>query len=93
MQNDDEEFAPDNVTFAPRDVTPVDFSPRTGVQGLGYRGLDPGLALQGRGAAEHVDLFRPESEARSRLFGESRRGSRRSGVAGQVGLLPWGAGL
>uniref|UniRef100_A0A1A8D5F1 G patch domain containing 1 n=1 Tax=Nothobranchius kadleci TaxID=1051664 RepID=A0A1A8D5F1_NOTKA len=79
-----EEFAPDNVTFAPKDVTPVDFSPRLGVQGLGYRGLDPGLALLGRGADEHIDLFRPQSESRSRLFGDARSSVRRGGVAGQA---------
>lgn len=83
----DEEFAPEDVTFAPKDVTPVDFSPKVGVQGLGYRGLDPSLALLGRGAAEHIDLFRPESETRSQLFGDAQRGSRRPGVAGQVGFV------
>ncbi|XP_070759386.1 G patch domain-containing protein 1 [Enoplosus armatus] len=82
--NDDEEFAPENVTFAPKDVTPVDFNPRLGVQGLGYRGLDPGLALQGRGAPEHINLFKPQSETRSRLFGDAQRGLRRGGVAGQA---------
>lgn len=87
QNDDDEEFAPENVTFAPKDVTPVDFSPKVGVQGLGYRGLDPGLALLGRGAAEHLDLFRPESETRSRLFGGTQKGSRRAGVAGQVGSV------
>ncbi|XP_059214051.1 G patch domain-containing protein 1 isoform X2 [Centropristis striata] len=81
---DDDEFAPEDVTFAPKDVTPVDFSPRLGVQGLGYRGLDPGLALQGRGAPEHINLFKPQSEARSRLFGDTGRGTRRGGVAGQA---------
>ncbi|XP_053188955.1 G patch domain-containing protein 1, partial [Scomber japonicus] len=80
-EEDDEEFAPENVTFAPKDVTPVDFTPRLGVQGLGYRGLDPGLALQGRGGPEHIDLFDPDS--RNRLLGD-RRGSRRGGVAGQA---------
>ncbi|XP_073321200.1 G patch domain-containing protein 1 isoform X2 [Pagrus major] len=83
-EDDDEEFAPENVTFAPKDVTPVDFTPKVGVQGLGYRGLDPGLALLGRGAAEHIDLFRPQSETRSRLFGDTRGGARRGGVAGQA---------
>ncbi|XP_041648562.1 G patch domain-containing protein 1 [Cheilinus undulatus] len=82
--DDDEEFAPENVTFAPKDVTPVDFNPKVGVQGLGYRGLDPGLALLGRGSAEHIDLFSPYSEKRSRLIGEAQRGSRRGGVAGQA---------
>ncbi|TKS65733.1 G patch domain-containing protein 1 [Collichthys lucidus] len=81
--DDDEEFAPDNVTFAPKDVTPVDFTPKVGVQGLGYRGLDPGLALLGRGGSEHIDLFRPKAETR-RLFGDAGRGSRRGGVAGQA---------
>ncbi|KAM8893799.1 G patch domain-containing protein 1 isoform 2-T2 [Spinachia spinachia] len=81
--DDEEEFAPADVTFAPKDVTPVDFNPRLGVQGLGYRGLNPGLALPGRGTPEHLDLFRPLSETRSRLFGDMR-GPRRGGVSGQA---------
>lgn len=85
--DDDEEFAPENVTFAPKDVTPVDFNSKQGVQGLGYRGLNPGLALLGRGAPEHIDLFNPQSETRSRLFGGAQGGARRGGVAGQVGSL------
>ncbi|XP_047219311.1 G patch domain-containing protein 1 [Girardinichthys multiradiatus] len=83
-EDEDGEFAPENVTFAPKDVTPVDFTPRLGVQGLGYRGLDPGLALLGRAADEHIDLFRPRSETRSRLFGDRQSSSRRGGVAGQA---------
>ncbi|XP_014832189.1 PREDICTED: G patch domain-containing protein 1 [Poecilia mexicana] len=83
-EEDDEEFAPEDVTFAPKDVTPVDFSPRLGVQGLGYRGLDPGLALPGRDADRHVHLFQPQSETRSRLFGDRPVGSRKGGVAGQA---------
>ncbi|XP_033989182.1 G patch domain-containing protein 1, partial [Trematomus bernacchii] len=79
---DEDEFAPEDVTFAPKDVTPVDFTPRGGLQGLGYRGLDPGRALMGRAAPEHIDLFRPQSEARSRLFGGRERGAKRGGVAG-----------
>ncbi|XP_054627023.1 G patch domain-containing protein 1 isoform X2 [Dunckerocampus dactyliophorus] len=83
-EDDDEEFAPDNVTFAPKDVSAVDFTPRTGLQGLGYSGLDPALALQARGANEHIDLFKPHSDLRSRLFGEALSSSRRGGVAGQA---------
>ncbi|CAJ1049910.1 G patch domain-containing protein 1 isoform X1 [Xyrichtys novacula] len=82
--DDDEEFAPENVTFAPKDVIPIDFNPKEGVQGLGYRGLDPSLALLGGGASEHINLFRPQSESRSQLFGGAQRGSRRGGVAGQA---------
>ncbi len=81
------------MTFAPKDVTPVDFTPKQGVQGLGYRGLDPGLALLGRGSADHIDLFKPQSDMRSQLFGEARGGSRRGGVAGQVRTLKSGLPL
>lgn len=62
----------------------MDFTPKSGLQGLGYRGLDPGLALQGSGAAQHIELFDPQGGARSRLFGDSQGRLRRGGVAGQV---------
>uniref|UniRef100_A0A672F6M7 G-patch domain-containing protein n=1 Tax=Salarias fasciatus TaxID=181472 RepID=A0A672F6M7_SALFA len=81
-QGDEEEFAPENVTFAPKDVTPMDFSPRLGLQGLGYQGLDPGRALMGPGLPEHIQLFRPQDEGRS-LFGGTGS-TRRGGVAGQA---------
>lgn len=87
QEEDGEEFAPVNVTFAPKDVTPVDFTPRTGLQGLGYCGLDPGRALLGTGGSEHIDLFNPQLDSRSQLFGAAQRGSRRGGVAGQVGTM------
>lgn len=64
----------------------MNFDPKEGVQGLGYRGLDPGLALQARGTAEHLDLFNPQSQSRGLLFGDVNRVPRRGGVAGQVGL-------
>uniref|UniRef100_A0A672ZEE3 G patch domain containing 1 n=1 Tax=Sphaeramia orbicularis TaxID=375764 RepID=A0A672ZEE3_9TELE len=80
----EEEFAPENVTFAPKDVTPVDFTPRLGLQGLGYSGLDPGLALLGQGASEHINLFNPQSETRGQLFGDKQKHTRRGGVAGQA---------
>lgn len=75
------------MTFAPKDVTPMNFNPKEGVQGLGYRGLDPGLALHSRGGSEHIDLFNPQSQTGSLLFGDATRVPRRGGVAGQVGLL------
>lgn len=87
QEDDDDEFAPENVTFAPKDVTPLDFNPKLGVQGLGYRGLDPGLALHGRGVREHINLFDPQSDARSQLFGGAAGDRRRRGVAGQVAFL------
>lgn len=88
-QEDDGEFAPENVTFAPKDVIAVDFAVRAGLQGLGYSGLDPALALRGEAADPRPALFSPHSDATSRLFGETPRGSRRGGgVAGQVSPPP-----
>ncbi|XP_029904045.1 G patch domain-containing protein 1 isoform X2 [Myripristis murdjan] len=83
-EDSDEEFAPENVTFAPKDVTPMDFSPKVGVQGLGYRGLDPGLALVGRSAPKHIDLFNLQSDRNSQLFGDKQQHTHRGGVAGQA---------
>ncbi|CAN9506550.1 unnamed protein product [Ophioblennius macclurei] len=82
-EEDEEEFAPENVTFAPKDVTPVDFTPRLSLQGLGYQGLDPGRALLGHPAPEHIHLFRPQAEGRS-LFGGAGSTTRRGGVAGEA---------
>lgn len=65
----------------------MNFNPKEGVQGLGYRGLDPGLALHSRGGPEHIDLFNPQSQTGSLLFGDATRVPRRGGLAGQVGLL------
>ena len=65
----------------------MDFTPKQGVQGLGYRGLDPAMALLGRGGADHIDLFKPQSDSRSQLFGDAGGGARRGGVAGQVSPL------
>lgn len=71
----------------------MNFNPKEGVQGLGYHGLDPGLALQARGGSEHIDLFDPQSHGRSVLFGDAARVPRRGGVAGEVGLLQGGGGM
>lgn len=81
---DDDEFAPENVTFAPKDVTPVDFTPKDDVHGLGYRGLDPLQALTGGPGASHVNLFTLDSD-RTSLFGGRKAGQRRKGgISGQV---------
>ncbi|GAA6076159.1 G patch domain-containing protein 1 isoform X2, partial [Tachysurus ichikawai] len=81
---DDDEFAPENVTFAPKDVTPVDFTPKDDVHGLGYRGLDPLQALTGGPGASHVNLFTLDSD-RTSLFGGRKAGQRRKGgISGQA---------
>lgn len=71
----------------------MNFHPKEGVQGLGYHGLDPGLALQDRGAGQHIHLFDPQAQAGSLLFGDGSRVPRRGGVAGQVGPDGWGRGF
>ncbi|XP_026793592.3 G patch domain-containing protein 1 isoform X1 [Pangasianodon hypophthalmus] len=81
---DDDEFAPENVTFAPKDVTPVDFTPKDDVHGLGYRGLDPLQALRGGSRASHINLFTLDSD-RTSLFGDRKAGQlRKGGISGQA---------
>ncbi|XP_062845814.1 G patch domain-containing protein 1 [Trichomycterus rosablanca] len=82
---DDAEFAPENVTFAPKDVIPVDFTPKDDLHGLGYRGLDPLQALGGHSGMGHIDLFTVHSDRSSSLFGNRKAGHRRQGgITGQA---------
>lgn len=49
-------FVPEDmssVMFAPKDVSPISVVPKENVHGLGYRGLDPALALP----SSHINLF------------------------------------
>ncbi|XP_045564342.1 G patch domain-containing protein 1 isoform X3 [Salmo salar] len=84
QDEEDGEFVPVNVTFAPEDVTPIDFAPKVDLHGLGYRGLNPQAALRGGPGAGHINLFTVDSDRTNSLFGEDRKGpKRRGGVAGQ----------
>uniref|UniRef100_A0A674CS94 G patch domain containing 1 n=1 Tax=Salmo trutta TaxID=8032 RepID=A0A674CS94_SALTR len=84
QDEEDGEFVPVNVTFAPKDVTPIDFAPKVDLHGLGYRGLNPLAALRGGPGAGHINLFTVDSDRTNSLFGEDRKGhKRRGGVAGQ----------
>uniref|UniRef100_A0A8K9V927 G patch domain containing 1 n=1 Tax=Oncorhynchus mykiss TaxID=8022 RepID=A0A8K9V927_ONCMY len=84
QDEEDGEFLPENVTFAPKDVTPIDFTPKVDLHGLGYRGLNPLAALRGGPGAGHINLFTMDSDRTNSLFGEDRKGHRRrGGVAGQ----------
>ncbi|KAK3510302.1 hypothetical protein QTP70_034013 [Hemibagrus guttatus] len=81
---DNDEFAPDNVTFAPKDVTPVDFTPKDDVHGLGYRGLDPLQALTAGSGASHINLFTLDSDRTSLFTGSRKAGQhRKGGISGQ----------
>ncbi|XP_067105662.1 G patch domain-containing protein 1 isoform X1 [Osmerus mordax] len=84
-EEDDGEFAPADVTFAPKDVVPIDFTPKVDVKGLGYQGLNPQQALMGGGGSGNINLFTMDSDRASSLFGDNRKGpKRRGGVAGQA---------
>uniref|UniRef100_A0A8C1G2R3 G patch domain containing 1 n=1 Tax=Cyprinus carpio TaxID=7962 RepID=A0A8C1G2R3_CYPCA len=84
-EDEDDEFAPENVTFAPKDVVPVDFTPKVDSHGLGYRGLNPLQALGGGSESAHINLFTLQSDRTSSLFGDRNSGQkRRGGIAGQA---------
>ncbi|XP_006887901.1 PREDICTED: G patch domain-containing protein 1 [Elephantulus edwardii] len=83
-EDEDDDYLPENVTFAPKDVTPVDFTPKDNVHGLAYRGLDPQQALFG-GLGEHFNLFSVGSERASNLLGDvGPSKGRKLGMSGQA---------
>lgn len=82
LKEEEDEYRPENVTFAPKDVVPVDLTPKDNVHGLGYKGLDPTKALFGS-SEEHIDLFNPSAENSS--LGDLRHSKgRKLGISGQV---------
>ncbi|KAG5839238.1 hypothetical protein ANANG_G00202900 [Anguilla anguilla] len=84
-EEEEDEYVPENVTFAPKDVMPIDFTPKDDLHGLGYRGLNPQQALVGGSGAGHFDLFTLDSDRASSLLGDSGpKNRRRGGVAGQA---------
>ncbi|KAK7176319.1 hypothetical protein R3I93_000542 [Phoxinus phoxinus] len=85
-EEDDDEFAPENVTFAPKDVIPVDFTPKVDSHGLGYRGLNPLQALEGGSGSGHINLFTLHSDRATSLFGDKKKSGqqRRGGIGGQA---------
>ncbi|KAM4614409.1 G patch domain-containing protein 1 [Discoglossus pictus] len=83
-EEEDDEYLPENVTFAPKDVIPIDFTIKNNVHGLGYRGLDPRQALFGS-MASHSSLFGDGSERTSNLLGDIRHSKgRKVGISGQA---------
>uniref|UniRef100_A0A8C8R864 G-patch domain containing 1 n=1 Tax=Pelusios castaneus TaxID=367368 RepID=A0A8C8R864_9SAUR len=83
-EDEEDEYQPENVTFAPKDVMPVDLTPKENVHGLGYKGLDPTKALFGA-SEEHFGLFTDGSEQTSNLLGDLRHyKGRKLGISGQA---------
>ncbi|XP_024075149.1 G patch domain-containing protein 1 isoform X1 [Terrapene carolina triunguis] len=84
-EDEEDEYQPENVTFAPKDVMPVDLTPKENVHGLGYKGLDPTKALFGVSGGEHPSLFTDGSEKTSNLLGDLRHSKgRKLGISGQA---------
>ncbi|NXE99065.1 GPTC1 protein, partial [Menura novaehollandiae] len=84
-EDEEDEYQPENVTFAPKDVMPVDLTPKENIHGLGYKGLDPSQALFGVSGREHLNLFTGGSEETSNLFGNLRHSKgRKLGITGQA---------
>ncbi|NXK33468.1 GPTC1 protein, partial [Piprites chloris] len=84
-EEEEDEYQPENVTFAPKDVMPVDLTPKENVHGLGYKGLDPSQALFGASGREHLNLFTAGSEETSNLLGDLRHSKgRKLGITGQA---------
>ncbi|XP_023084854.1 G patch domain-containing protein 1 [Piliocolobus tephrosceles] len=82
-EGEDDDYLPDNVTFAPKDVTPVDFTPKDNVHGLAYKGLDPHQALFGT-SGEHFNLFGGGSERAGDLGEIGMNKGRKLGISGQA---------
>ncbi|KAM8775460.1 G patch domain-containing protein 1 [Rhynchonycteris naso] len=83
-EDEDDDYLPENVTFAPKDVMPVDFTPKDNVHGLAYKGLDPHQALFGT-SEEQFTLFGGRPERTSDLLGDIRvNKGRKMGISGQA---------
>ncbi|NXP03526.1 GPTC1 protein, partial [Thinocorus orbignyianus] len=84
-EDEEDEYQPENVTFAPKDVMPVDLTPKENVHGLGYKGLDPSQALFGVSGREHLNLFSDGPGDTSNLLGDLRHSKgRKLGITGQA---------
>ncbi|KAJ1082895.1 hypothetical protein NDU88_003058, partial [Pleurodeles waltl] len=83
-EDEDDEYQPENVTFAPKDTIPIDFTLKDNVQGLGYKGLDPRQAFFGA-PQESLHVFTDGSEKTSSLIGDVRQSKgRKLGITGQA---------
>ncbi|XP_004693650.1 PREDICTED: G patch domain-containing protein 1 [Condylura cristata] len=83
-EDEGDDYLPENVTFAPKDVTPVDFTPKDNVHGLAYKGLDPHQALFGA-SGEHFNLFSGRFEGGDSLLEDiGVNKGRKLGISGQA---------
>ncbi|XP_073416956.1 G patch domain-containing protein 1 isoform X2 [Dendrobates tinctorius] len=83
-EGEEDDYVPENITFAPKDVTPIDFTVKDNVHGLGYRGLNPHKALFGS-LNTHINVFSDTSEKTNSLLRDVRQSKgRKVGISGQA---------
>ncbi|XP_038662108.1 G patch domain-containing protein 1 isoform X2 [Scyliorhinus canicula] len=84
-EEEEDEYQPENVTFAPKDVMMMDFTPKDDRHGLGYSGIDPSRALYGVAREESITMFNTDSDRSSSLLGDVQSGKgRKLGITGQA---------
>uniref|UniRef100_UPI00398ECF7C G patch domain-containing protein 1 n=1 Tax=Pristiophorus japonicus TaxID=55135 RepID=UPI00398ECF7C len=85
QEEEEEEYQPENVTFAPKDVMPMDFTQKADRHGLGYSGIDPHRALYGASGEGSFSTFNADSDRSRNLLGDvqSSKG-RKLGITGQA---------
>ncbi|XP_072136125.1 G patch domain-containing protein 1 isoform X2 [Mobula birostris] len=85
QEEHEEEYLPENITFAPKEVTPIDFTPKDDQRGLGYSGIDPRRALYGLATEELDSVFNTDSNRSHSLLGDVQSSSERKvGITGQA---------
>ncbi|XP_072451882.1 G patch domain-containing protein 1 isoform X1 [Chiloscyllium punctatum] len=84
-QEEEDEYQPENVTFAPKDVVVVDFTSKDDRNGLGYSGIDPRRALFGASRQDSSNIFNTDSDRASSLLGDIQPSvGRKLGISGQA---------
>ncbi|XP_059849340.1 G patch domain-containing protein 1 isoform X2 [Hypanus sabinus] len=85
QEEHEEDYLPENITFAPKDVTPMDFIPKDDQRGLGYSGIDPRRALYGLPTEELDSVFNTDSNRSHSLLGDVQSSrERKIGITGQA---------
>ncbi|XP_067905115.1 G patch domain-containing protein 1 isoform X2 [Heterodontus francisci] len=85
LQEEEDEYQPENVTFAPKDVVMMDFTPKDDRHGLGYSGIDPRRALYGASREGSISILNTDSDRSSNLLGDVQSGKgRKLGITGQA---------
>ncbi|XP_078400828.1 G patch domain-containing protein 1 isoform X1 [Cetorhinus maximus] len=84
-QEEEDEYQPENVTFAPKDVMMIELTLKDDRHGLGYSGIHPHRALYGASREESISVFNTDSDRSRSLLGDVQSGKgRKLGITGQA---------